>query len=191
MEAEFRMPSISVIRFIYAAALFTCAIGDTGAQERASDAGQICTNVYLIDSGNRFINPPNTYTEVSFATDDSGFVVKGKLASFDWGAFPACGKELKLRFRGLSDTIRAVGPAIHESKKEYWLHPHAKNVYFGLRGWGYKEITSNDGEKAIAAINSRRSTGPVPPTGWEWIDRRELYYGRGSKCFSERSELCP
>ena len=129
--------------------------------------------------------------EVSISTDDSPFFVKGKLATIDWGAFLACGRELKLRFRTLAETRRVAGPIIRQFDKDYSLQLQNGDVYFGLRGWGYKKIARKDAETAIAAINARRKITARPPTGWEWTDRRELYYGKGSPCAMEKSEQCP
>jgi len=130
--------------------------------------------------------------------DGQPFVLRGKLSQQDWGAFTACGSVLTLRFRNLLNTRSTAGPSIRNFREEPAVELQGRRtIYFGVGSWRGREVPAAKAEDAIADINKRRSAidtptvWSAPPAGWGWEDRRELYYGKGSKCALAKSEQCP
>ncbi len=151
-----------------------------------TDINSDCTDVYLLDPI-KFIGPSHDpMTEVSVSVDGQPFEVKGKLFNRDWGAFKACGNTLAVRFRLILGGFRTAGPDIREhSKKPILQLTGRKAVYFEM-GSKWAEVSEERALKVKAEIDAKPGAPTV--TGWEWKDRRELYY---SKDCQVKSERCP
>jgi len=103
-----------------------------------------------------------------------------------------------LRLRLLVGTTSIAGPKIRNFDKDSVISIGGRStIYFGVGEWRQKEVSTKDAEQAMARINARRTQGDygtvwsAAPTGWDWLDRRDLYYGPGSTCAREKSERCP
>ncbi len=151
-----------------------------------TDVTPDCTDVYLLDPM-KFIGPSNdAMREISVSIDGQPFEVKGKLFNRDWGAFKACGSVVTLRFRHIRGGFRTIGPDIREDADKPVLHlTGRKAVYFEM-GSKWAEVSEERALKVKAEIDAKPGAPTV--TGWEWKDRRELYY---SKDCQVKSERCP
>ena len=171
-----------------------------------------CTDVYLTvphEWGNSF---PKPIFEVSVSVDGTPFISKGKLSMIDWGAFKACGRKVILRFRSILERHRASGPLIKDFARNFEIDVEdSRRVFFRLGNKEFRVISDDVGEAEVSYINSwvanfnntaakktltgpsgqEFTRGPMYITGWDWIDRREFYYGKGSICTLEKNERCP
>jgi hypothetical protein len=150
-----------------------------------------CTDVFIVNPGFRFFGGPQSFSIVSFSVDGGEFTTKGKLKDFDWGQFKVCGNELRLRFRYVRELTSAKGPLIRDDNSSYEISLRGKpTVYFGLGRFHSKELSEKDGKEAVDLVNSRLAEHHNAPTGPEWPENRERYYGR-TICAKEISERCP
>jgi hypothetical protein len=163
-------------------------LGQTGAI-RAAENSADCTTIYLI-SQRLFIGRYNqSMVEISQSIDGSPFRVQGKLFRGDWGAFSACGKMLRLKIRYIDNGLRLSGPDIKiESNSPSFSIENRGTVYIRV-GVREGELKASKGKDVIADIE--HDLGSFAPTGWDWIDRREEYYGKHTICAFEKSERCP
>lgn len=184
LKLETRLMAVIVIAVTGASCAAQAA--PTPAVSSADSAAPNCTDVYLLDPM-KFIGPSNDpMREISVSVDGQPFEVKGKLFNRDWGAFKACGSTVTLRFRHILGGFRTIGPDIREGKVKPVLNlTDRKAVYFEM-GSKWAEVSEERALKVKAEIDAKPGAPTV--TGWEWKDRRELYY---SKDCQVKSERCP
>jgi hypothetical protein len=145
-----------------------------------------CTDVYLLDPM-KFIGPSHDpMREISVSVDGQPFEVKGKLFNRDWGAFKACGSSVTLKFRHIVDGFSVKGPFIHERADKPILSLQGRKAVYFEMGSKWAEVSEERALKVKAEIDAKPGAPTV--TGWEWKDRRELYY---SKDCQVKSERCP
>jgi hypothetical protein len=164
----------------------TSLIRDAKAAPSAATHSVSCADVYLFDPrvGIGPFNDP--VREVSISIDGGRFEAKGKLFRRDWGAFRVCGEAITLRFRSILRGRLEEGPDIrvHDTQPTLSLSGRA-TIYFEMGG-RWREIDETRAMKIKAEIEER--PGVRPNTGWEWVDRRDLYYGPHCQ---QKSERCP
>jgi len=168
---------------------FLCAGNQVAAEVMPGESGKAgCTAVYILSTQGGMGAYNDAVKVVQVAVDAQPEQVRGKLFRRDWGAFEACGAEVALRFRTILQGTRGAGPIINEPRQTYRVKPGGrKRVFFELGFFTWKEVSEERGQRTKKEIEE--SIGPPALTGWEWKDRRELYYS--PRCRKEISEDCP
>jgi hypothetical protein len=145
-----------------------------------------CPTVYLLSPQGGIGSFNDPVWEVNISAIGSPKVTKGKLFRRDWGAFRSCEHQITINFRAISSALSMRGPRITEYKERYVLTLLGRSkVYFEM-GRTWAEVPEKRGEETKLEIE--RQLGPPTVTGWDWEDRRKLYY---APICLERSELCP
>jgi hypothetical protein len=176
----------------FAACLVGCAahpaeVANTNVPSLAETSGTGCADVYLLNPFAGWGPAHDPVREVSFAVDANPIKTKdGKLFGRDWGAFRVCGESVTLKFRGISRGFSEKGPFVGAIDVQPTLSLQGRKAVYFEMGNRWKEIDETRATKIKAEIEER--PGVRPNTGWEWVDRRDLYYGPHCQ---QKSERCP